>query len=95
MGCGSTKEKRKEPTVRHNNQAASLNQELGQANMQAGWSNNQDASYAPKGHQDWGNRAAAPDVQAAPPGVPLNVPVGGQVPMQQAQYNYGQPQMAP
>ena len=42
-----------------------LNSEIGQANAQAGWSNNQNPLDAPEGHVNWGNRAAAPD--AGPP----------------------------
>ena len=42
-----------------------LNAEIGMANAQAGWSNNQNPLDAPEGHVNWGNRAAAPD--AGPP----------------------------
>ena len=86
MGCDNSKPRntREKARVEKRRSDDGLNKEIGMANAQAGWSNNQNPLDAPEGHVNWGNRQAAPDA--------------GHPPMQQQmqpQYNYGQPMMVP
>ena len=49
--------------------AANLDKAFGQTE----WKNKQNSNFAPEGHQDWKNRAAAPDAMAASPGTPIKM----------------------
>jgi hypothetical protein len=49
--------------------AANLDKAFGQKE----WKNRQNSGFAPEGHQDWNNRAAAPDNIAVSPDAPIKM----------------------